>query len=288
MNGSTQTDAVLEFYNTHPISEGQILAKLETDKIGLEGLSEDILQNYDQDHYGGVAANDRLASLASMKAGQHVLDICCGLGGPARYYAHNFGCRVTGIDLTQSRIDGARRLSALTNQSEWVEFVCANALDMPFDDASFDIGVSQEAFCHIPEGEKLLAECARVLKPGGRLVFTDVLSTDRSSRAILDRLQREMTFCELIDAQEYIHRLERVGFRVDQFDDLGSEWQEILTHRLAMYRSLEDQTVNRFGQAHFKKWDSAYSFFVGRFSTGELSGGRFLATRLDDCGILAA
>lgn len=282
MNSSTQTDAVLEFYNTHPISEGQILAKLEADQVSLEGLSEDTLQNYDQDHFGGVAANDSLASLAGMKAGQRVLDICCGLGGPARYYAHNFGCRVTGIDLTQSRVDGAKALTALTDQSDLVDFVCANALDMPFDDASFDIGVSQEAFCHIPEGERLLAECARVLGPGGRLVFTDVLSTDRSSTASLDRLQREMTFCELIGAQEYIKRLERTGFRVDHFDDLGSEWQAILTRRLAMYRSLEDQTVSRFGYAHFEKWDSAYSFFVGRFSTGELSGGRFLATRLED------
>ena len=121
---------------------------------------------------------------------------------------------------------------------------------LPFENASFDIEVSQEAFCHIPEGKRLLAECARVLTPGGRLVFTDVLSTDRTSKATLDRLQREMTFCELIDAAEYVDRLERSGFRVDHVDNLGSDWQRILTHRLAMYRGLEGQTVRRFGYAH--------------------------------------
>ena len=172
-------------------------------------------------------------------------------------------------------------MTALTGQSDAVDFVCGNALNMPFENASFDIEVSQEAFCHIPEGKRLLAECARVLTPGGRLVFTDVLSTDRTSKATLDRLQREMTFCELIDAAEYVDRLERSGFRVDHVDNLGSDWQRILTHRLAMYRGLEGQTVRRFGYAHFEKWDIAYSFFVGRFATGELSGGRFLATRLD-------
>lgn len=281
MNNSAQADAVLDFYNTHPISEAQILDKLAADGISLEGLTEDTLQNYDQDHYGGIEANDRLAALAGMAAGAHVLDICCGLGGPARYYAHKFGCRVTGVDLTQTRIDGAARLTVLTGQSDTVGFVCANALDLPFDDASFDIGVSQEAFCHIPDGPRLLSECARVLKPGGRLAFTDVLSTDLTSQATLERLQREMTFCELTGAAEYAERIGRAGFRVDHVDDLGSQWQDILTHRLAMYRSLKDQTVGRFGDAHFEKWDSAYSFFVGCFATGELGGGRFLATRLD-------
>ena len=65
MNSSTQTEAVLDFYDTHPISEAQILEKLAADGISLEGLGEDTLQNYDQDHYGGTAANDRLADTNS-------------------------------------------------------------------------------------------------------------------------------------------------------------------------------------------------------------------------------
>ncbi len=62
---------------------------------------------------------------------------------------------------------------------------------------------------------------------------------------------------------------------------MSDEWRVILIDRLAMYRSLKDQTIERFGSTHFTKWDNAYSFFVGLYETGELGGGRFLARRKD-------
>ena len=112
MAEGAQRDLVVEFYDTHPINEGQILEKLARDGIALEGLSEDILQNYDQDHYGGVEAVDALAEPAEIDETTHALDVCSGMGGPARYLARNYGCRVTGIDLTESRVAGAAPTAA--------------------------------------------------------------------------------------------------------------------------------------------------------------------------------
>jgi sarcosine/dimethylglycine N-methyltransferase len=277
----SRADAVREFYRTHPISKTQILDKLAARGVAREGLSEDVLQDHDQDHFGGVAANDLLARRAEIGADSHVLDICCGLGGPARYLAHNFGCRVTGIDLTQSRIDGAVELTRMTGLDHLIDFRCANALEMPFEGGSFDVAISQEAFCHVPDKPRLIAECARVLKPGGRLSFTDILLTERASPDTEARLEREMTYRDLATQKRYLEMMEHAGFTVARPDDLSAEWQRILVDRLAMYRSLREQTVARFGQAHFDRWDSAYSFFVGRYETGELGGARFLATRDD-------
>ena len=62
-------------------------------------------------------------------------------------------------------------------------------------------------------------------------------------------------------------------------DDLRAWWTEVLKARLAMYRSLEETTVARFGAAHFQKWDDTYAFFVGLFAAGRLGGGRFVARR---------
>ncbi len=279
MTDTPHSESVAQFYETHPISERQILDKLRADGIGLDGLSEDTLQDYDQDHYGGVAANAALAALAGIDADCHVLDICCGLGGPARYLAHNHGCRVIGVDLTESRVAGARRLTALTGLAERVRFHCANALDLPFGDGRFDVAVSQEAFCHIPGKARLIAEAARVLKPGGRIAFTDILATPATTDATLERLRREMTFAELASVDGYRRHLEGAGCAVVEIQDLSDDWRAILAERLAMYRSLKDQTVARFGPAHFAKWDSAYAFFVGLYETGELGGGRFLARR---------
>lgn len=279
MTDTQHVDSVAHFYETHPISERQILDKLKAEGIGPDGLTEEILQNHDQDHYGGVAANEALAALAGIDAGCHVLDLCCGLGGPSRYLAHNFGCRVTGIDLTESRVAGARRLTALAGLAERVTLHCGNALALPFSDAVFDVVIGQEAFCHIPDKARLVAEAVRVLKPGGRMAFTDILATDTAKPATRERLQREMAFAELGSVESYRAWLESAGCDVVEVEDLSDDWRVILADRLAMYRSLRDQTVERFGTAHFEKWDSAYGFFVGLYESGELGGGRFLARR---------
>ena len=271
--------AVVDFYDMHPISETQILEKLRAEGADLAALTQDDLQRHDQDHYGGLAANDALADWAGIGATDRVLDLCCGLGGPARYLAHRLGCRVTGVDLTVSRVEGAARLTELTRLGDLVDFRAANALDLPFKDGSFDVVYSQEGFCHIPNKPRLIAECARMLKPGGRIVFTDILVTVDTPDTALERLNREMTFNDLASYVEYESLLRGNGCPMAQFEDLGPAWRDILQDRLRMYRGLKDQTVLRFGQDHFEKWDSAYSHFVGLYATGGLSGGRYLGIK---------
>ena len=279
MNQPPESDAVIDFYDSHPINEQQILEKLYKDGFNTATVTQDILQNYDQDHYGGVAANDALAALAGLDDKCHLLDVCCGLGGPSRYLAHNYGCRVTGIDLTQSRIEGAMRLTEMAGLDNLVEFKCANALQLPFTEETFDVLVSQEAFCHVPQKDQLVAECVRVMKRGGRMAFTDILITDKTRNETKARLERELTFLELGSADHYCQAFEREGCTSIEAEDISDHWRIILVERLEMFRSLKDQTIERFGEAHFLKWDDAYRFFVGLFETGELAGGRFLARR---------
>lgn len=279
MSRDLQVDAVTEYYETHPINEQQILDKLQLDGVDLANVTEDTLQNYDQDHYGGAAANDALASLAGIDNSCHVLDVCCGLGGPSRYLARQYGCRVTGIDMTTSRIEGAKRLTEMVGLEGSVSFQKSNALDLAFVDSTFDVVIAQEAFCHIPNKDRLVAQCVRVLKPGGRLAFSDVLATDITSERTRQQLQQEMTFFELGSQSSYRHQLEREECTAIEIQDLSNEWRAILIDRLAMYRSLKQQTIKRFGSDRFTEWDNAYSFFVSLYSTGELGGGRFLAHR---------
>ena len=281
MSDAAIIDDVEQFYLTHPISLRQILDKLKAEGISLEDLHEDLLQAHDQDHFGGVAANDVLADFAGLHAGTKVLDLCCGLGGPARYLAQNYGCCVTGLDLTESRVDGARALTRMTGLSERVGFVQGNALEMPFGEASFDVVIGQEAFCHIADKGRLIDECARVLRRGGRLAFTDILATGETTRATRERLEREMTFHALNTQGDYLQSMEGAGLVVDCFEDLSRTWEAILVDRLAMYRGLKAQTVAAFGEAHFRKWDEAYAHFVACYASGELGGGRFLARRLE-------
>jgi sarcosine/dimethylglycine N-methyltransferase len=280
MSQQEQLRSVIHFYDTHPINEQQILHDLERDGIALDGLTEEILKDYDQDHFGGLEAVNVLAEKAGISAGTHVLDVCSGVGGPARYLAHRLGCRVTGLDITRSRHEAAVRLTALVGLDHLVDFRLSNALHMPFADAGLDVVIGQEAFAHVPDKPRLIAECARVVRPGGVIAFTDILRREALSAAEFERLRSDMTFQSLESLDGYGRLLARCGCAVLMQDDLSAWWTEILKGRLAMYRSLEDTTVARFGAAHFRTWDETYAFFVGLFAAGRLGGGRFIARRV--------
>ena len=277
MATTQHSELVNVFYNTHPISESQVLDKLAQTGVDTSILTVELLQHHDQDHFGGLAATDALAHHAKINESTHVLDLCCGLGGPARYLAYHYGCRVTGVDMNTDRLAGAVRLTERTNLQDRVLFHHANALQTGLTDKTFDVIVSQEAFCHIPNKKALITECARLLKPDGRIVYTDILARSSMTNEIRSRLETEMVFSELSTSEQYCHLLEEKGCEVIEVEDLSDNWAQILIDRLAMYRSLKEHTVSSFDLAHFQKWDRAYSFFVGLYRSGELGGGRFVA-----------
>ena len=279
MANTTHSNLVNVFYNTHPISESQVLDKLAQTGADTSILTVELLQHHDQDHFGGLAATDALARHAKINESTHVLDLCCGLGGPARYLAYHHGCRVTGVDMNTDRLAGAVRLTERTKLQDRVLFHHANALQTGLADETFDVIVSQEAFCHIPDKKTLIAECVRLLKPGGCIVYTDILARNSMTNEIRSRLENEMAFSELSTLEQYCHLLEEKGCQVVKVEDLSDDWAQILIDRLAMYRSLKEQTVSSFGLAHFQKWDRTYSFFVDLYRSGELGGGRFMARK---------
>ena len=78
MANTTHSNLVNVFYNTHPISESQVLNKLEQTGADTSILTVELLQHHDQDHFGGLAATDALARHAKINESTHVLDLCCG------------------------------------------------------------------------------------------------------------------------------------------------------------------------------------------------------------------
>ncbi len=274
-----QKAGVIGFYDTHPINEDEILAKLSARGTNLETLTENELKDFDQDHYGGIEAVDLLAERAGIRRDQHVLDVCSGMGGPARWIAHRIGCRVTGIDFTQSRVESARRLTRRTKLDHLVDFVQGDATAMSLPDAHYDVVISQEAWVHIPDKAAVVAQCARVVKPAGVIAFTDIVALVPLAAEEEARLAAEMHESGIAPVERYTQLLGSNGCAVERCEDLSAQWKEILVKRLAMYRSLRDTTVGKFGEAHFAAWDRAYSFFVGLFIAGRLGGARVVARR---------
>ena len=266
---------VVAFYDHHPINETQVLASARAGASVRGPLRPEDLWPWDQDHYGGLAAVEALAQRAAIAPGMAVLDVCAGLGGPARVLAHRFAARVTGVDLTHSRCAAGARLTALVRLHHVVRHVRADAQCLPFRSHVFDAAVSQEGLLHVPDKAAVLAECARVLRPGRRLAFSDWIARPRLADNERCRLSEWMAAVSLQSVDGYRALLTRAGFDGVAAEDLSGEWIGILRERLRMYRGLRAQTVARFGQARYDDYNQLYEFFVGLVEAGKLGGARF-------------
>jgi len=152
----------------------RLRAALAEDGVDPERPSLEQLAPYDQFHGRGLEATEEIADSLDIAAGDHVLDVGSGIGGPARYMARRFDCRVTGIDLTAEFCDVARHLTRLLGLEERVRFELGNALAMPFGDASFEGAYSMNVSMNIADKDAFYREVWRVLKPGGWLMLSEL------------------------------------------------------------------------------------------------------------------
>ena len=156
----------------------RIEAALRDDGVDPESAGVAALAPYDQFHGRGLEVTEEIAGALSVSPNDHLLDVGSGIGGPARYFADRFGCRVTGIDLTEEFCQVAERLTALTGLEEQVSFQQGDALAMPFEAEAFDGAYSMNVSMNIADKAALYAEIRRVLKPGGWLVLSEIALGD--------------------------------------------------------------------------------------------------------------
>ncbi len=173
--GESVIDGVQDHYSKSDLG-GAILAALQRRGKDIDNLQLADLEAVDEFHVRGREATRELARRAGVDARSQVLDVGCGIGGAARTLAHEFGARVTGIDLTDEYCRAATMLTERVGLAERVTFRQASALDLPFPDASFDVVWTQHAAMNIPDKPRLYGECSRVLKPGGMLAIYDILA----------------------------------------------------------------------------------------------------------------
>ena len=120
---------------------------------------------------------DKFLPMLNLSAGKMLLDIACGSGGPVLRIADRTGCSVVGVDVHEQAITTATSLASQRGLSERAQFQVADATaPLPFSDASFDAIVCIDAINHLPNRPRVLADWARLLKPCGKLLFTDPIT----------------------------------------------------------------------------------------------------------------
>ena len=265
-----------DYYDHHPINEARALEALS--RPGLGRPTADDLFEFDQDHYGGLAAVDALARRAGIGATSRVLDVCAGLGGPARFVADRRGANVVALELHRGRAAGAARLNRLVG-ARGVTVVRGDAIALPFARGAFDACLSQEALLHVADKATVLAECHRVLAPGGRIAFSDWIAFPRLGDRERERLWEWMAATTLQTLEGYSALLGRVGFSSVEAEDLSAEWRPIVRQRLELHRALRADGLARLGDERYQEYDQLHAFFVRLIEEGKLGGGRFTATR---------
>lgn len=136
------------------------------------------LSGLDQFHVMGLEATKQLAQMAGIESGAAVLDAGSGLGGPSRYLASSYGCRVIGVDLSPSFVAVAQLIAQRTGLHALVSYQTGDLLALPFTDNFFDVVWTQHVVMNIRDRERVYREFKRVLRPGGKLAFYDALATD--------------------------------------------------------------------------------------------------------------
>src|ERR1700680_1508126 len=214
--------AVTRHYASGDDLEQRIVEQLRSAGL-LEGqsLSPRDLAALDQFHVGGLDAGATLARLCSLSTGMHVLDVGSGLGGPSRFLAATYGCRVTGIDVTESYCRIASLLAECMGLEHLVDYRHGDALHLPFADQTFDAAWTQHASMNIAEKAEFYAEIARVVKVGARFAVHDVVQSTGGPILSPVPWARSAALSHLLTSEETREAVVRSGFSVLVWNDVS-------------------------------------------------------------------
>ena len=149
-------------------------AALRDDGVDVDRPTIEQLAPYDQFHGRGLEATEEAAAAMPVRRGDRLLDVGSGLGGPARWIARQYGCRVVGVDLTPAFCEVATELTRRVGMAASVGFQVGDALRLPFEDACFDGAYSINVAMNIADKAAFHREIRRVLKPGGWLWLGEI------------------------------------------------------------------------------------------------------------------
>ena len=191
------------------------------EKLGIDKnqLTQSDLSSFDEFHIGGSESTLMLAEKLTMNASSSVLDIGCGIGGPARFLSSEFGCKVSGIDLTADFVNTGNSLTDQVGLSDKVKLIEASALSIPFADNSFDVSYMIHVGMNIADKDVLFSEAFRVTKPGGVFGIYDVMLLGNCELQYPLPWALEEDGNAIASATDYISALIKAGFSLKHEDD---------------------------------------------------------------------
>ena len=191
--------------------------------LDLEKLTVSALAPLDHFHGRGLQATMEMANQLPIRPEHHVLDIGSGVGGPARFMADRFGCRVTGIDLTESFVALATHLTELVGFGEKVAFQQGNATELAFGDGQFDGAYTLNVSMNIEDKTAFFAEAFRVIRPGGYYAALEIALGGAGEPTYPLPWASEPEASFLTTPENTVRQIGAAGFQVVEFRDTTAD-----------------------------------------------------------------
>jgi len=193
---------------------------------------------------------------AEMRPGQHLLDVGCGLGEPGLRLAKETGCKVTGITVSRVQVDSANKKAAELGLAQRAVFQLADAMQLPFADASFDAVWAFESMHHMPDLEQVLREMVRVAMPGGRVIIADVIRRSPMPPEVTTFMRQAMMMQSAVPISDYEKLLPTLGLELEEVRDISAhtlpmmpKFMETITAKKEELMRVMDETA--FSQIQF-------------------------------------
>ena len=223
--------------------------------------------------------NEIMAAAVDLGPETRVLDLGCGYGSTARYLAANFGCSVTGTNISEKELDLARQRAAEAGLTHLLTFEYEDFHSLGCPESSYDVVWSQEAFLHAADKNAVLSECRRVLKPAGSLVFTDILVRRDTPAEDRERIYDRVKSPDMWDLDDYRMALSRLNLTVIREED----WSRYVARSYGWVRDRlrenREALLPRIGDDVVDGTLDALSFWVNSANAGYIGWAMFVADK---------
>lgn len=249
---------------------------------GQEGDLWELLMGQ-QIHIGGFKSSMDLAERAGVGAGLHGVDLCCCNGAGMRCLVRfRDVASMVGVDATETVVERGRKRCSEEGLGDRIRFVLGDVCDSGLPPASADFVWGEDAWCYVTDKAKLIAEAARVVKPGGVIAFTDWIEGPTGlSDAEAERFLRFMKFANVQDLAGYSRLLADNGCTVVAADDTGRfpAYVDLYLNMVDMQLTYDAMRIIGFNADVMQAIAGEFAFLRELAHAGKIAQGRFVARR---------
>jgi ubiquinone/menaquinone biosynthesis C-methylase UbiE len=235
-------------------------------------------------HVGGMKASIDLAERAGIGAGLIGVDLCCCIGAGMRFLVRSRNvASMVGVDATEAVVERGRRLTLEEGLDDKVRFILADACHSALPSASADFVWSEDAWCYVPDKHTLIAEAARIVRPGGVIAFTDwVEGPQELSDAEAQRFLGMMTFANVEDISGYVKLLTASGCELRVAEDTGrfASHFELYLNMIEMQLAYDVLRTVAFRTDLMQTLVDGFRFLGELSRAGKIAQARFIARRV--------